>query len=142
MTHAELGPVGVAAPDPARLTVDEDLGSVGRTRSAVRDVLESWRLPQLVDSVVLAVSELVTNALRHGRPPVAVVLHREVDGVAVDVHDDDPLTPPADRTAADVDAESGRGLDIIEILADRVSYEQVPDDGKVVRAVFSTPHTD
>jgi anti-sigma regulatory factor (Ser/Thr protein kinase) len=106
-------------------------------------VLLQWRLPALVDTVVVAVSELVTNAIRHGRPQVKLELQREQRQIGVRVHDDEPTEPAAarGRTAAD-DAESGRGLDIVNALAVEVGVERVPDDGKVVYAYFDTTPRD
>jgi anti-sigma regulatory factor (Ser/Thr protein kinase) len=84
---------------------------------------------------VLAVSELVTNAFRYGRPPVYLVLRRGREGVRVDVHDGEPREPEI-GAAAGQDAESGRGLGIVEALAADVSCDQVSGDGKVVHASF------
>ena len=62
-------------------------------RSLARDVLGRWRVPELVDPVVLTVSELVTNAVRHGRPPVELCLRRLGRTVRVEVHDGEPSGP-------------------------------------------------
>jgi anti-sigma regulatory factor (Ser/Thr protein kinase) len=125
-------------PDRVRVPLRDDLRAPAQARRAVRDVLLSWRLPELVDAVVLAVSELVTNALRHGRPPVHLVLHRERACVRLDVHDGRPPVPPSDRRPASDEAESGRGLQIVHALAVDVGCERVPGDGKVVHASFPT----
>ncbi|WP_103350760.1 sensor histidine kinase [Amycolatopsis sp. CA-128772] len=64
-----------------------------------------------LDDLVLAVSEIVDNALRHGRPPVRVRIWADAEHVVVAVHDsgegpDDPFAGllPADRRVG------GRGL--------------------------------
>lgn len=44
--------------------------------------------------IVLVASELVTNALRHGRPPVTVRLLRDGEGATLDVVDRLPDIPP------------------------------------------------
>jgi anti-sigma regulatory factor (Ser/Thr protein kinase) len=89
--------------------------------------------------VVLAVSELVTNAVRHGRPPVFFVLADHRHEVRLDVHDGNPREPAGpSRADDDPDAESGRGMNIVDALAVQVDCEQVPDDGKVIHASFST----
>ena len=121
------------------MPLDQDHRAAGQARRATRDVLLQWRLPALIDTVVVAVSELVTNAIRHGRPQVKLELQRGQRQIGVRVHDDEPTEPTAvqGRTAAD-SAESGRGLNIVSALAVEVGVEQVPDDGKVVYAYFDT----
>lgn len=130
------------APDRVRVPLGDDLRAPGQARRAVREVLLSWRLPGLVDAVVLSVSELVTNALRHGRPPVHLVLHRHRSSVRLDVHDARPTLPPGQRGTGGDDAESGRGLHIVQSLAAEVGCEAVTGDGKVVHASFPTTGAD
>lgn len=121
------------------MDLDDSEHAPSQARRAVRAALVSWRLPALVEAVTLSVSELVTNARRHGRPPVWVVLRRGEAGVDLDVHDGDHrvvATPPSDVPE---ESESGRGLRIVQALAGDVSYQQVPGDGKIVRATFDVP---
>ena len=124
-----------------RVPLGDDLRAPGQARRAVREVLLSWRLPGLVDAAVLVVSELVTNALRHGRPPVHLVLHRHRRSVRLDVHDTQPALP-REKGAVAADAESGRGLHIVSSLADEVGCESLAGDGKVVHVSFSTAGAD
>jgi anti-sigma regulatory factor (Ser/Thr protein kinase) len=108
-------------------------------RRATREVLGRWGLPALVDRVVLVVSELVTNSVRYGRPPVRLDLRRLRGCVRVDVHDTVPQEPVLHgRAPVDTDRESGRGLLIVSAVADEVGVEQVPGDGKHVYASFDT----
>lgn len=117
----------------------QDRNAPADARRATQDALVRWHLPGLVDTVVLAVSELVTNAVRYGRPRVSLELRRQAQQVRVDVHDGNPTEPPSLAGEAGPDAESGRGLAIVQALADDVAVEQVPDDGKIVRASFDAP---
>lgn len=130
---------GGAADDPVHVELSQDRHAPGDARRATRDALVRWRLPELVDTVVLAVSELVTNAVRYGRPRVSLDLRRQAEQVRVEVHDGDPGEPPAVSGEVPPDAESGRGLGIVRALADDVSVEQVPEDGKIVRVSFDAP---
>jgi anti-sigma regulatory factor (Ser/Thr protein kinase) len=108
-------------------------------RRATREVLRRWELPALVDRVVLVVSELVTNSVRYGRPPLRLDLHRLRGCVRVDVHDTVPQEPAMHgRAEVDPDRESGRGLIIVSAVADEVGVRQVPGDGKQVYASFHT----
>ena len=108
-------------------------------RRATREVLGRWELPALVDRVVLVVSELVTNSVRYGRPPLHLDLRRLRSCVRVDVHDTVPEEPVLHgRAQVADDRESGRGLLIVSAVADDVGVEQVPGDGKHVYASFDT----
>ena len=90
--------------------------SVGAARRFVRDVLMSRQVRDgVVDTVELLTSEVVTNAIVHGRsgPQLAV----EVDGdvVRVAVRDLSPDLPV--RRLGNLDDVSGRGVIIVEELA-------------------------
>jgi anti-sigma regulatory factor (Ser/Thr protein kinase) len=109
-----------------------DLTAARAARAAIRRVLPRWRLGALIDPVLLVVSELVGNAVRHGRPPVGLRLRKSGRGVRVDVHDE-AKTPPA-RVALSQDGESGRGLLLVDAYASESGVEQIDGDGKVVWA--------
>lgn len=124
-------------PDQVTVHLPQDASAAGRARQATRDALHSWRLPAVLDSAVLAVSELVTNALVHGRPRISLRLRRDPGQLSMHVHDGEPATEMLSSTEAD--AESGRGLTIVRTLSDDVSVEDIEGDGKVVHAVFDSP---
>ncbi|MEC4018216.1 ATP-binding protein [Streptomyces sp. H27-D2] len=52
----------------ASLALPPQYESVGGARRFTRVTLQGWELADLFDSVALVVSELVTNAMRHGLP--------------------------------------------------------------------------
>ncbi|MEV6829538.1 anti-sigma factor RsbA family regulatory protein [Amycolatopsis sp. NPDC051102] len=86
-----------------------------------------------LDDLVLAVSEIVDNALRHGRPPVRVRIWADAGHVVVTVHDtgvgpDDPFAGllPADRRVG------GRGLWIAHQVCAEVALHH-DDTGFTVR---------
>jgi anti-sigma regulatory factor (Ser/Thr protein kinase) len=109
-----------------------------RARRDVRKTLTGWRLLSIVDDAVLAVSELVTNAVRHGLPPIGLLLRRRTGQVRMEVDDarrDLLVTGP---TSGPLD-ESGRGLDIVREVADHLGAERIPGDGKYVYASWNTP---
>jgi anti-sigma regulatory factor (Ser/Thr protein kinase) len=86
---------------------------------------------------VLVVSELVTNAVLYGAPPVYMVLRRGAQDARVDVHDDHPQGPSeAPAAPGDSHSESGCGLLICRAVADEVGSESVPGDEKLVYACF------
>jgi signal transduction histidine kinase len=115
-----------------RFELPPDLTAAREARAATRSVLPGWRLTALLEPVLLVVSELVGNAIRHGRPPIDLRLRRAGRGVRVDVHDDDARPPIASDSA--VDAESGRGMLIVDAVASDSGVDQVEGDGKVVWA--------
>ena len=117
-----------------------DLHAPAQARRVTRQTLQEWRLARLADRIVLVVSELVGNVVLHGREPVGLTLQRRERSVRVAVHDGcaDRL-PPVDSTVGDGTLdESGRGLYIVNELADDVTVEQVPGDGKIIHADFRT----
>lgn len=89
----------------------------------------------VLDDVLLIVSELVTNAVQHGRPEIVLRLRGEPFAIDVSVLDHGPDMPrPADGTP-DVLAPSGRGLFIIDNLANRWGIE--PLSGEVGKTVWA-----
>ena len=128
--------------DVLHVDLDSSTSSPGQARQVVRDTLVSWRMAGLVDVVQLVVSELVTNAVRHGRPPVHLALLRRPQELCLEVHDGAAWQPAGGARVAAMDAESGRGLHIVAALASDVTVERVPDDGTVVHARFAAPTPD
>jgi anti-sigma regulatory factor (Ser/Thr protein kinase) len=80
--------------------------------------------------VALATSEIVTNALVHAEGDVAVTVRFDDDTLRVEVTDRSPQLPVVLHAAPD--ATSGRGMGIVEAVADRWGVEMLPDGGKVV----------
>jgi PAS domain S-box-containing protein len=95
-----------------------DVPAVAEARRAVAAHLTEWQLPEeAVEEVVLMTSELVTNAFVHGRPPIDLRLRRTGSELVVEIRDR-AVYRPRRRRAKD-DDESGRGLQIVSVLADR-----------------------
>ena len=117
------------------LPADRTAPAVARERT--RTALRGWRLPTLLEPLLLVVSELVGNAVRHGRPPVAMLLRRTGSSVRVEVHDEDATAPALGAGLPADDAESGRGGYLVEAVAQDVGVDQVPGDGKVVWATVA-----
>lgn len=98
-----------------RLEADDAAGARAARRFAA-DVIDRWAVrPGVADDVCLVVSELVTNALTHGRSDAVLrILHR--DGfLRVEVLDDDTRLPAI--AAPDRYSLSGRGLTLVASLA-------------------------
>ncbi|NYO26435.1 ATP-binding protein, partial [Salmonella enterica] len=78
---------------------------------------------------VLLVSELVSNAILHGRPPIELRLRRAARDLLVEVDDGATVLPRKLRPTPD--DEHGRGLVIASLLADRWGTRPLRD-GKSV----------
>jgi anti-sigma regulatory factor (Ser/Thr protein kinase) len=107
--------VPVPLRDVERVDLQAEPASVAQARRFVRQVLGTWQLEPLVDTVCLLTSELATNAVLHARTPFAVVLSRDDDTVRVEVLDRSAV-PPRHRQNT-VLAATGRGVAIVARLA-------------------------
>ena len=90
--------------------------SVGHARRLVATQLDSWQLPQLADDARLVVSELLTNAALHAKPPIRLSLLRIPDGVRIEVSDGSSEMPMVLRPASDT--MTGRGWSLVQALSD------------------------
>ncbi|MGP3968168.1 ATP-binding protein [Streptomyces sp. 6N223] len=122
-----------------------------RAREFTRATLQGWRLPEQFDAVALVVSELVTNALRHGvdrrrngrngeGPVVELELMRYARRLICAVRDDSEAEPTKTGPdgVADPVAESGRGLHLVDCFSDSWGWRPLTGErrGKIVWAVF------
>ncbi|MEY9940830.1 SpoIIE family protein phosphatase [Streptacidiphilus sp. MAP5-3] len=104
-------------------------------RAFTQGVLTSWRVgEELQDLGVLAVSELVSNSLTHGHPPMRLRLRRTDRRLTIEVTDADDHLPRRKR-ALPAD-ESGRGLEIVATIASNWGTRRTPDGGKAVWCEF------
>lgn len=103
--------------------------SVSSARAWVRQQLGRWELQATVDLAELAVSELVTNALRHAREPVEVSALLLDDVVTLAVADGESPLPRLRRSSPS--DEGGRGLQLVSSVASRWGARPTAD-GKVV----------
>ncbi|MFJ8669291.1 ATP-binding protein [Streptomyces sp. NPDC093600] len=115
--------------------------SVPLARDFTRKVLAEWDMDTRADDVLLCVSELATNALLHGVPPgrgYRLHLYLERPGPAhvlrVELHDSGDGTPALREPTG----ESGRGLLLVDALADRWGVGE-RDPGKIVWCEFTRP---
>ncbi|MBY8882111.1 ATP-binding SpoIIE family protein phosphatase [Actinacidiphila acidipaludis] len=112
-----------------------DLEAVAHAREATARQLADWGLEDLAFTTELIVSELVTNAVRHARPPIGLRLIK--NGVLVcEVCDASP-TQPRMRRARTTD-EGGRGLFIVAQLSSRWGC-RYGRDGKTIWAEQPIP---
>ncbi|GAA4559190.1 ATP-binding protein [Planotetraspora kaengkrachanensis] len=104
--------------------------SVPRARALVRRELDHWGIPSLIDDCALIVSELVTNAVRHGGTALALRLVGGADWVYGEIYDPGDGVPCMREPGAD--ATGGRGLMIVAALADDWGVSHPQRGGKIV----------
>ena len=84
----------------------------------------------VVETAELLTSELVTNAVIHAGSPTELCVSVLDGSVRVEVTDHAADRPVLGRRS--VDATEGRGLVIVNDLADRWGVVPIPDNGKTV----------
>ncbi|KPC59189.1 SpoIIE family protein phosphatase [Streptomyces chattanoogensis] len=135
---AELLPTGTAADDSALLLVrtreldaaqvvawelPAEPEAVGRARELATGQLRDWGLEELSYATELAVSELVTNAVRHASGPLHLRLLRDLT-LLTEVSDTGHTSPHLRHSASD--DEGGRGLFIVAQLVQRWGTRYTP----------------
>jgi anti-sigma regulatory factor (Ser/Thr protein kinase) len=146
---APAAPPGVPRPGSryASAELAPEPASASRARRLVRDTLATWGLAAVTDAAEAVASELAANAATAalppaaGRPAIILAVYDRPPGVTIFVWDNGPGKPePAN---AGRDAESGRGLAIIDALTESDwDWWATPDSGgKVVRATIPATQT-
>lgn len=102
----------------------------GMARAFLRDHLCGAHPRTATDIALLLVSEAVTNAVRHGRPPIRLSIECASSSLEVRVSDADP-SPPRPHEAVGLDTH-GRGIALIDHLSDVWGVHGHPSDGKTV----------
>jgi len=138
-------------PHPQSLDLAAGPHSVGEARRWVVGTCEQLGRPELAECAELAISELVTNAVLHGEPPVRLQLRGTPEHPRFEVHDGSTIAPQASTEAAGFDIDAfdldafdaldedqlaalttvGRGLDIVA-RASAAWGAEIEEDGKAV----------
>ncbi|MFE1029382.1 ATP-binding protein [Streptomyces sp. NPDC058818] len=116
-----------------------------RARVFTRDTLSGWSLDRHADDAVLVITELVSNAVRHAVPSAAADAPEVRLGLALDWDhltltvsdpgDNAPVFAPSGISALQ---EHGRGLCIVDALAEEWGWTPRPPAGKTVWVKLST----
>ncbi|MYR42583.1 ATP-binding protein [Streptomyces sp. SID5910] len=116
-----------------------------RARRFTRDTLRRWSLDDHGDDAVLVITELAANAVAHAvptaatdRPEIRLALSLHPGRLMLSVSDpgDDA---PVRTSSDDCDLrEHGRGLSIVDALAEEWGWTPRPPAGKTVWATLST----
>ncbi len=113
------------------LDVSGDLSELARVRAWARAELRDVAEEDLTDTI-LVLDELVSNAVRHGKPPQRVRLLRQPGRLRIEV-DDSGTTPATPRPPSET---GGRGLALIDACSTGWGQEH-REDGKTVWAELS-----
>lgn len=114
--------------------------AVSCARLHARNILHEWGVAALADTVELVLSEILTNAVRasagtggDGVPVVRFWIATDGERVLVQAWDSDRRPP--EPQAASLDAESGRGLLLVETLSAKWGHHADSRGGKMVWAI-------
>jgi anti-sigma regulatory factor (Ser/Thr protein kinase) len=74
---------------------------------------------EILETALLAVSEVVANAVLHGAPDIVLEVALVPDELRVSVADSEPAVPSLELNPPSPDRSGGRGLIILDALVDR-----------------------
>ncbi|MEV5413383.1 ATP-binding protein [Thermopolyspora sp. NPDC052614] len=111
--------------------------AVAEARRATRKALADWGCAHAIDDLMVVVSELVTNAIAHGEPPITLTLCLDLDHVHGTVIDHGPTLPRPVFTG-DL-TECGRGLPLVADLTRTLAWKRIPGGGKRVSFTYLLP---
>lgn len=106
---------------------------VGVTRAEAAKIVADWGLGGLAGVLELVLSELITNAIKHGRPPdnqdIILNLWATGKGIRGEVRDHGAGIPR--QVHPDDDTEGGRGLVLVDAYTAAWGWKPLPT-GKAV----------
>ncbi|MCL2584136.1 MAG: ATP-binding protein [Streptosporangiales bacterium] len=122
-----------------RIRLASDPRAVAEARKQACVTIAVWDVPVDTETASLLVSELVTNAVTHDGVGAVTMAIRVARGrFRVDVHDTSSEMPDPELDTP-VDAESGRGLLLVDTLADEWGFYPTPG-GKAVYFSLALRH--
>lgn len=113
-----------------RVTLAPAPDSARAARRLVAEVLSAAGAEEFVDTATLLTSELVTNGIVHAHTDLHVTVDATPTWIRVEVVDGNSQVPVR-REYGDT-AMTGRGLEMVELLADDFDVEPLEGDGKRV----------
>jgi serine phosphatase RsbU (regulator of sigma subunit)/anti-sigma regulatory factor (Ser/Thr protein kinase) len=119
-----------------RLVLRQEADAVPRARHFVANMLRGSGLADISPDAELVVTELATNALLHAAPPVTITAQLLEHGVRIEVGDGTQVAPVPGL--ASIDAMTGRGIALVDMLARRWGVRMV-SSGKVIWAEVVSP---
>jgi anti-sigma regulatory factor (Ser/Thr protein kinase) len=134
-------PDGSLLPPPAPGAMSYDYTT---DLAAIRAVVHRYALlaglpePRAID-LVLAVSEVAANTVRHAKSPGSLKIWYDSDEIVCQVHDDGIITDPlAGRHRPSLNAKGGHGLWIVNEVCDQVDMRS-DETGTTIRLHMKLP---
>ncbi len=118
-----------------RLSLPRDEVSIPVVRRLCAQAMATLGVePEVIDDVQLALSEACANVLRHTADGVDydVAVGFDDQKAWLDVHDRGPGFDASTVATSKEEAESGRGLEIMRAVMDKVSFDSGVDRGTTV----------
>ncbi|MGW2834564.1 ATP-binding protein [Streptomyces sp. NPDC001286] len=143
---AVTGTARPAAPRTVQLSLSGDLTGCGQARAFTERALLDWGLDQCIDDALTVVSELTANAMLHarrceaggeGETDVRLRLTRRPAHLVCAVTDRSDAVPVSPH-APDSFQEHGRGLFMVDALAQHWGWTRYTPSGKTVWAILPT----
>lgn len=115
---------------PRQIVLPADATAPRAARAFLADACCGRHEARVVDEAQLLVSELVTNAVRYGAPPIELEVRCAGDDqLEIRVRDSQPTAPLPKNPGPD--AEGGRGLLLVDLVSEAWGHED-DHDGKAV----------
>ena len=134
-----------------RIQIPASKAAVGAVRDMVAGRLRTWGFPSMIDDIILATGEMAANAVAvtpfGGH--IWVRLSLDPAGVLLEIWDPSEELPARtplieltletlDLSPENFDNNGGRGLAILDTLADAWNVRPHPTGGKIVWSRFTT----
>ncbi len=127
----------VPVPPRQSLALRPEASAPATAREFARQVCTEWGIDRIATLAELITSELVTNAVVHARTNADVTIKLVDDTLSVAVRDADPrpMFRPTESGIDQVTTEHGRGLLLLDAMADAWGCHPT-GDGKIVWATI------
>jgi hypothetical protein len=119
-----------------RLDLEPQANAARRSREAINLFCDRSGFADLAAGACIVATELVNNVVAHARTPMIVLIAAVGDGLSVAVRDRSEVTPSFSGAPVSPTAYGGRGMLLIDSVADRWGSLALAD-GKVVWALLA-----
>ena len=89
---------------------------------------------EVLEDALLLISELVTNSVLHGGPPIVLAIDCDGDALQARVRDGSASAPVPGNV--DPEAENGRGMTLVQLISDTWGVQPVADDYGIGKEVW------